>query len=281
MTQPYVVAGCPVRNRAWIIERHVAAVKEQAPRPTCFYLVNDSDDRTEQFLYECMPGALDDYEVFDTNHQGYTRTGEHRYHDDQHANLASLRNHWIERALELYPQASHLWMVDSDVVPDPDCLEKLLAADKDIVAGVVRNGDGAWNFMTVSELVHGVGDVPTRTRVDEVNLHHETDPFEVSLLGACVLVKREVLERKTQEKAEFFDATIFYQPSVPAVRFWSHPRGEDFTWCSAAKAAGFDLWLQPLARTMHWMSETEALYSLTTSSSPSPAPSSEPPLEPQ
>lgn len=249
MSEPFVVAGCPVRNRGWIVEDHADALTDQSTLPPpnrIFYLVNDceEDDLTEDTLGQLVYEGRDwiSFEVFNTGHPGWHRgsredgwkTGPHpTYHEDNCANNARVRNRWIERALKLWPQATHLWSVDSDVLPKKDCLERLLAADKDIVAAVVRNGERAYNFM-----LDWIDFEPARTG-------HEADavagdaPFPVSLLGACVLIRREVLVRE------------------PLVRFAAHPRGEDFPFCEAARLAGYQLWVEPRARTEHWMGKDE------------------------
>jgi GT2 family glycosyltransferase len=149
--------------------------------------------------------------------------------------------------------ATHLWMVDSDVLPEPDCLALLLAADKDVVAAPVRNGEKAWNFMTGE-----MGGVPYRDAIAHwVLMEAMADsehygPFLVSLLGACTLVRRAVLDTWVGvDPAVGVDAP--HQPPQPLVRFAPHPRGEDLAFCAAARAAGYQLFVEPRARCAHWM----------------------------
>jgi GT2 family glycosyltransferase len=275
----FVVAGCPARQRAWVLPAWLAALGGQARRPEAvFVLVNVSDDGSEGLgeiggTYPILPpregravtvswSRRDDpdswsgdrmftvskpiVERYDTGHPHYERGSG--YTVDHHANLASVRNRWIERALAQWPQATHLWMVDSDVLPEPDCRELLLAADKDVVAAPVRNGENAWNFMRLSDLSTSE---PRRSPADEMALSQET-PAAVTLLGACTLVRRAVLDTWVGvDPAVGVD--VPHQPPQPLVRFASHPRGEDLAFCAAARAAGYQLWVEPRARCAHWM----------------------------
>ena len=42
----------------------------------------------------------------------------------------------------MWPQATHLWVVDSDILPAPDCLEKLLEVDQPVVGAYVPVAEG-------------------------------------------------------------------------------------------------------------------------------------------
>jgi GT2 family glycosyltransferase len=245
MAEPFIVAGGPVRNRGWIIGRHLDSLAAQTVAPgAIFHLLNDSSDETEA-VYQGSEWA-DCYEVFNTGHPGWsrgTRASGWRETDDgtllrnadAYANLARVRNRWIDRALKYHPQATHLWSVDSDVLPDPDVLEKLLTADEAVVAAVVRNSERTYNFMQNYEYGE-----PQRSGMEDSYVRNVSPEatFEVTLLGACVLIRREVVSDRDWGAH---------------CRFGPHPIGEDVPFCQAAQAAGFKLWLEPRARTRHFM----------------------------
>lgn len=159
MSEPFVVVGCPIRNRAWALPRHLAALRAQAREPDAyFYLANDCDDHTRKVgnmpcdgTIACLHDASVDvngvepgparlrFDILNTGDPGSERVATADSPRYSTANLAAVRNEWVRRCLEHWPQASHLWSCDSDVIPDPDVLEKLLAADVPVCAAVVRN----------------------------------------------------------------------------------------------------------------------------------------------
>lgn len=230
MAEAFVVAGCPVKNRAWAMERWYEAMTRQSRPVDAFHILfNDCDDDTlPSLLFRARP-ALHGLclESFNTGDPGLGRVANNGTPRYSMANLALVRNEWIKRALECLPQATHLWSVDSDVLPDPDVLEKLLAANLPIVAAVVRNSGTAevYNFFTGRDALG-----PRRNGLDRALLHM-TKPARVSMTGACVLIRRDVLDA--------------------GVRYSDHLRGEDVGMCEAARAKRFKAYVHPGARTGH------------------------------
>lgn len=232
---PFVVAGCPAKNRAWALPRWYAALMAQPQlwrKPDAvFVLLNDSDDDSEILLNEMSVASswLRDtphlsYGVVNTGDPGYDRI----YPRYSTANLATVRNYWIERALHRWPELTHLWSCDSDVLPDADVLEKLLASDKPVIAAVVANHatGSVFNYFTGED-----ADGPRRHGLDSILWSMAEVPFEVTMTGACVLIRRDVLDA--------------------GVRYADHARGEDVAWSKAASEAGFPLYVHPKALTSH------------------------------
>lgn len=142
----FVVAGGIVRSRAWCLPQHLRAVASNAYVREMFYCTGDNNDNTVEILndFAFLPINRDGggLEVLfhDTGHPGHKRDpGPHRY---DAANMAFLRNLWAEKAIERWPHLTHLWVVDSDVIPERRCLSKLLALDKPVVAARVPLMDG-------------------------------------------------------------------------------------------------------------------------------------------
>ena len=126
----FVVAGGPVRQRMWILERHCAAVLANRP-DQLLYLEGDSTDGTREYL-ESHTNVI----RHDTNAPNFTRDGSEGEGRYSSAIMANLRNTWASEALKRWPQASHLWVVDSDVLPEVDELQR--RADRIGGAEVVR-----------------------------------------------------------------------------------------------------------------------------------------------
>lgn len=234
MSTPYVVAATIAKNRAWSLLEWYFSLRTQDKVPNAtFVLLNDCSDFSESLMSDLSFAAgsrwderLYDlhFEVINTGDHGYDRI----YPRYSTANLATLRNEMMDRVLARWPQCTHVWSVDSDVLPDPDVLEKLLEANLPVVAAVVaNNATGAvFNFFGGSD-----DDGPRRAGLDVMALTFNTSPFEVTMTGACVLISRDVLDA--------------------GVRYADHPRGEDVAWSVSARNAGFPLHVHPLARTRH------------------------------
>lgn len=252
--RPFVVCACPIRNRAWIAARHAAAVMTQTRPPNrLLYVTGDNEDDTEEALRALYAAYDEEIQVdrFDTGCPGWARDGEPRYSINDHAALAAVYNRCIDQALERWPMLTHLWMIDSDILPDSNVLELLLEADKAIISAVVRNSPGAWNFM------RGVraDREPQRSQDDETALQRrDKAPFRVTFLSACTLFRREVL---VGEVIERWDGPVGvgepgWRDERKPARYAPDPRSHDFGLVASAKAAGYSLWVHPLARTLHF-----------------------------
>lgn len=130
------------------------------------------------------------------------------------------RNTACMRALEA--GASHLFFLDSDVIPPRDAVYKLLAHNRPIVSGLycrrsppagvpVMIKDGKW----ITEFQPG-------------------SLVEVDLVGAgCLLIRRDVLENYPPHRPGYhwFDWRVNMQNLLPPGDCLS----EDFTFCKAAR----------------------------------------------
>ena len=85
------------------------------------------------------------------------------------------------------PDATHFYTIDSDVVPPPDTLQKLIDHDIPIVAGIYKQRIGnssRWSFKTDNDYQFTSTDEPLPEKL-----------FEASCIGgSTLLIKREVLE---------------------------------------------------------------------------------------
>ena len=249
MTAPFVVAGGIVRNRAWILPDHLHAVAFNKPAQM-FYLTGDNTDETAEILRfgmlfngesqgsrsvltdgvekETWMGTPIASVLHDTGFPGYTRDGSDgpRY-DSRH--MAAERNLWADEALKRWPQATHLWVVDSDVLPSPGVLERLLALETLVAGAFVPIADG----MTP---IHMMGWRVRPRRTGEEKLL--TKPHVVSLVGGCYLIRREV--------AEWPLTRPLWGPDA---------QGEDGYFARKMRQNGIVMMVDPLARCRHEMSQ--------------------------
>lgn len=135
------------------------------------------------------------------------------------------------------PKVTDLYFVDSDVEPPPNTLQKLLAHDLPIVAGIYPmnvNGEKAWSFKTEGESCSKVyGDWRRWGTQLSDGLMDVT-----AVGGSTLLVKREVFEKL---KRPWF--LIVYKPIDEEGRCYDY--GEDEYFSKTAIEAGYHIKVDP------------------------------------
>ncbi len=127
------------------------------------------------------------------------------------------------------PNPTHILFIDSDVLPRPNTLDKLLELDKDIVTGV-------YPMTTKKSITWSVVKDDLMVELDEL----PRNPFKVKHCGfGCVLVKMKVFE-----KLEWPYWKNEFQPGQIT-------KGEDIYFCDKAREAGFDIWCEPKVKCSH------------------------------
>lgn len=137
----------------------------------------------------------------------------------------SARNWCVKKFLQ-ESDCTHLFFIDSDVIPPKDALEKLIKHDMDIVCGAypIKRGANDAKSETVYALFckEGEGLLPIKAGYGLVQIDRAGT--------GCMLIKREVFDRI----------------EMPAFR-WEYneegltERGEDIHFCIKAQAAGVPL----------------------------------------
>lgn len=218
----FTVAGGIVRNRDWVIDDHVEALRKNRV-DALFYVEGDSFDHTKE--------ALERNKVeFVTVNTGYSGWRRGTYHS---SNMGMLRNLWIYHALEFYPEATHLWSVDSDVIVPENALSNLLSHNKDIIAAYVPVSNGKMPIH-----MFGWSDAdnhPIRTGEEK---HISSIPRRCTLVGACVLMKRDTIE-----------------PIMPV--YGEDGQGEDGFFAKKMRSSGVEQWVDPVVICEHRMNEPE------------------------
>jgi GT2 family glycosyltransferase len=142
------------------------------------------------------------------------------------------RDKIVEKARYMKPLPTHILFVDSDVIPRATTLEKLVAHDKDIIAGVVpicQQGEIKWNASRFGEQEF----VPADT-------HLGRNLFKAEYVGfGIVLIKMEVFD-----KMDWPYWRSLYKPGQRTL-------GEDLYFCYEARKAGYDIWVDPTIKCDH------------------------------
>jgi len=214
-----VVAGGIVRNRAWILGESICALRNQSVPPDHIaYLTGDNKDATEDVLK--MFGV--EYWVENTGYPGFER-GKNEWNPMRYSirNLAMLRNDWC-KAFEGY--TTHLLTVDSDIILNPDVLERLLALDCPLAGAFIP------------------GCIPMDQWDEEANFPRRSpecskraDPFNATSLFGCYLIRKDFLDK------------VNWNPFV------NDPQGEDVGLARLALEHSIKMMADPLATGKHIM----------------------------
>lgn len=149
----------------------------------------------------------------------------------------SARNRIFERWLE-ETEASHLLMVDTDMLIPVNTVDRLLQYDKDIVGGLAFTGIGQLSTVipAIRVIVEGENGAPVITPLWE----YPTDSLvQVAGIGAaCMLVKRKVAEVVLEARGK--------DHPMPWFAYGMHNNveiGEDIAFCLTAGKVGFEVWV--------------------------------------
>lgn len=166
-----VLIGAPVRNRGWVLQRHLNALLTQKGFEKEFlYIVNDSVDNTEEILKKNnIP-----YITYNLNSKRGHKRGQYSYE-----NLAILRNKLLDEFLKT--DCDYLFSVDTDVIiPEKDSIKQLIDDNKDIISMLIRNHPKIFAHNVMENGRH-LNEIPKGV-------------FPIDLTGAVYLIKRKVIE---------------------------------------------------------------------------------------
>jgi hypothetical protein len=170
------------------------------------------------------------------------------------ANLAGPRNTVVKQFLA-FGEADWLWFVDSDMVFEPDTLERLLQyADPDkapIVGGLCFGFDEGRVVPTLYDLVgedDGIG-------VVRYNMWPPDAMFQVAATGTgCILIHKSVLEKVRDFMPESRPGQVGFNQAYPWFQEMEHegqPVGEDITFCWRAGIAGVPVYVNTAVHIGH------------------------------
>lgn len=164
-----IFIGAPVRNRAWILERHLKSLMLQEADKEFKYILNDSEDETEQILKDQgIP-----YVTHNLGKKHGHMRGQYSYN-----NLALLRNMLLHEFLQ--SDCEYLFSIDTDIIIPEGSLQRLLDNDKDICAMLIQNHPK----MKAHNAMVGGRHIP----------EFQEGIMPIDLTGAVYLIKRKVVE---------------------------------------------------------------------------------------
>lgn len=217
-----VLIAAPLRQDLKIFREHERSLDEliipDGVTVDRYYVVNDCP--------EVIPEIHGEFEICNTGDL-YTKTGDtHLWTRENLYKMHLLRNMTVRRA-----KGYDYWFsVDTDLVLQPQTLQVLLDADKDIVSELfwTRGWCNAWMY----------------DQSQGMDLTWKTPGlYQVGMTGACTLVKAKV-----------FEAGVDYTP-IPCINkcLW----GEDRHFSIRAACHGFEMWADSHCPPDHLYTDTE------------------------
>lgn len=185
-----------------------------------FFVVNDCD--------EVIPEIRGGYAVVNTGDAYIKTRSDHVWTRDNLSKMHRLRN--ITCQLALNGGYDYLFSVDTDLVLQPETLQTLIEAGKDIVSELFwTNG---WCNAWLYDQSAGMDPAWSTPGL-----------YRVGMTGACVMIKRRVLE-----------AGVDYS-AIPNIQkaLW----GEDRHFCIRAACHGFEMWVDSHYPPEHLYTEAE------------------------
>lgn len=208
-----MISFTPVRQSEDILALHLESLDRQGLGEQWFYDDNDtpSDLLLSRTTLDKVPGL--------PAARGYERNEQtHRWESVAIARVAAIKNHAIDTFLKT--DSDHLFLIDSDVIPEPGTVEHLLEADQPIISSVF------WTrWQPDAEEMPNVWDIHNYGFVGSWERFRRRGHHVVGGLGACTLIHRSVFESGVR-----FDA-------VAGVNF----HGEDRHFCIRASARDIPL----------------------------------------
>ena len=204
-----VLIAAPLRQELHIFREYQRSLDELRIPPGVtvdrFFVVNNSP--------EVIPEIRGKYVVANTTDAYLRRENDHYWTHENLNKMHYLRNLTCRQALA--GGYDYLFSVDTDLVLQPETLEVLLAAEKNIVSELYwTNG---WCNAWMTDQSSGMNPEWIKPGL-----------YQVGMTGACILISRRVLE-----------AGVDYT-AIPCIdkALW----GEDRHFCIRAACHGFGIW---------------------------------------
>lgn len=147
------------------------------------------------------------------------------------------RNRMFERVIDQSPQATNILLLDQDVVPEPQALQKMLAHDVDVVTAAYFYKDARKGYAPVgwSE----VGDTIEECKcLEDIDLSGKLQQIGGFGLG-CMLIKVKVLKDMEKHFGNRLWASVLSDA------------GEDLNFSRKLKKMGIPMWLDGSIQTAH------------------------------
>jgi len=243
-----ILVAAPVHDRAWIIKDFLDSVKALETEGLSvgyLFIENDSADNSLELLRK-LTARWPNCEVRTvTNHlPAYDRKGTAG--DPMYLRMAILRESIRQATLD--GGYDYLLSCDSDIMMQPETLQRLLSHNLDMVAAMISNsGSAVFSAVNAMEFMPASGPPPYNQPAQWIHWRPiGKGARKVGGTGACFLASRGLLER----------SSYLYRPDMHS-RYWipldkpGHIYGEDYAFAMSCGDAGLEQHLDESLRNWH------------------------------
>ncbi|YCA41910.1 glycosyltransferase [Bacillus sp. JZ8] len=254
-----VLVGSPVHQKPSILEPFLHSLQ----RLTCntidihFFFIDDNENNESSAMLtsfqETTPNVkIESSQLADV----YLRDERTHYWNDRLVwKVAGFKNHIINHCLE--EKYDYLFLIDSDLLLEPETVEHLIQTEKDIVSEVFWTRwqpnteplPQVWLMDEYTQWEQRRGEELTeegkyKRHMEFINKLKEKGLYEVGGLGACTLLSRKALEKGVNFK------------QIKNLSFW----GEDRHFCIRAAALGISLYVDTHMPAFHIYRDSDLAY---------------------
>ena len=214
-----ILIGCPVRQDEQTFKKYLHSLGqlECGDHEVDFYFLLHDSPHLKKFL------SVDQYEEVESNTQYIKTEDTHHWEPENLSEVIKLKNYLIHRVLT--GNYDYFFMVDSDILMHKNTLMHLLKQDKDIIAEIFWT---RWNLGRKEDPNAWTHDFYSYINTEIADSWRKKGVYEVGGTGACILIKRNVLE-----------AGVNYMP----IKNISFSLWEDRAFCIRASVLGFNIFL--------------------------------------
>lgn len=220
----WVLIGCPVYAREWILPYWFRAIEQQdfpLDQVGFIFEVAPDDHHTVDALF-CWHGRHPEVRCFDVRvntevqHRAHLDGGPRNWNHTRYATMVLMRNKLLDRVCCMEPD--RYFSLDTDMLlSDPTTISQLVTLTEELeavapLAYMTKEGTEFPNVMTW---------IPGVSRAARQNPYPLGTVFPADVIMACKMMRPEVYQR---------------------TRYRHHTQGEDLGWSQHCRELGFKLW---------------------------------------
>jgi hypothetical protein len=229
-----ILISCPIQNRAWILPYYLEHIKNlNYPKHliSFYFIINNCTDNSHSILKDFVKQNQDykSIKIDVLNNSNLPRNFDNRTENTRHNLtyqwLSELRNKMLDECIN--SDCDYLISIDSDILVNPEAVNKLISQNLDICAGLIYNG-----YYQSPQEPHKFPNILKRSNHGYAHFcnYYVKNPLEAP-------------ENKLVE-IDFTGAIIAISKNVCAntkIRYFSADQGEDESFSKTAQQQGYKL----------------------------------------
>lgn len=234
-----ILIGAPVRQDHTTFYKYLKAIDKldiDGLEVDCFFIFHNSP-RLVRFMKQGTTKTLCTFTTFTTKNDYLRDEKTHHWTNENLSDVILMKNHLLNYAKKL--EYDYFFLVDSDIILQPQTLKQLISRKKDIIAEVFWT---RWSPNEPEMPNAWQADFYSFAKNEEWEDWKQEGLFQVGMTGACILISKNVIQ-----------AGVNYTPIYNV----SHSIWEDRAFCIRAACAGFDIWLDTNCPPLHLYRQTK------------------------